>query len=170
MPEPILTQDVLDRLPADVLARARTEFDTVVDGWRRGVQQTEAPWAQVLYIVAEQVRERGDELQREGGWRPWEREEYVTNSAVLRGLMLGWCVRQAAAESVLTGIVGGVVLDAVQAATVRDALENSRRVCAQSLSEREGEAVTCPCVIAADCLKLAALRAVGVEPEVRHAR
>jgi hypothetical protein len=71
-------------------------YGEAFERWQKGIAVRTDPWSQATGGIASEVRARADVLQAEGLFPAADREEYLTNSAVVRGLLLGWCLCEAA--------------------------------------------------------------------------
>lgn len=92
------TLGTLDSLSPEMLDRALRLYCSAFEQWPKGVRTETGEWVQALGAIRAEVRERADQLQEQGELDPDRREEHLTGAAIVRGLILGWCLRDAMKE------------------------------------------------------------------------
>jgi len=90
------TQATFEALTEEQIEAAVRRYCEAFDLWPKGVRSEAGPWAQALGALKDEVRKRADELQAEGAFSAEAREEYLSGAALVRGMMLGWCLGKAA--------------------------------------------------------------------------
>jgi len=90
------SQGTFDALSAEIIEAAVRRYCQAFDLWPKGVRSEASPWAQALGALKDEVRKRGDELQAQGAFVAGEREDYFSGAALTRGMILGWCLCEAA--------------------------------------------------------------------------
>lgn len=87
------TPATLEALSADVIAEAMVEYEAAREFWPKGVQMATGEYTTAMTLIRDEVLARADELAASGDIQEVDREELLVGAALMRGIMLGWCLQ-----------------------------------------------------------------------------